>query len=69
MNKKFFFYFSIAMAVAYVSFGVFIMFFDGFAQMIASKEMRYIFGGLLILYGFLRSWRSYTFVKRKSEEK
>ena len=68
MNKTFFLYFSIAMAVAYISFGIYIMFFDGFAQMVASKEMRLLFGGLLIMYGLLRSWRSYTFVKRKSED-
>jgi hypothetical protein len=67
MNKKFFFIFSIVMAIGYFIFGIYIIFFDGFAQLVASKEMRYFFGAFLIVYGMIRSWRSYTFVKHHKD--
>ncbi len=64
MNKKYFFYFSLVMCVAYVAFGILIIFFDTAIQV--NKSMKVFFGVAIILYGIFRSIRSYQLVRGKS---
>lgn len=64
MNKKFFFYFSLVMAILYVSLGVYFIFFD---TLPVNKNMKLLFGIAVIAYGIFRSVRSYQLIKGKSD--
>lgn len=68
MLRKFVFYFSLIMTLIYVGLGIFLIFADEeMMNLDIPASMRYLLGGILIIYGIVRFVRAYQQNSKKNE--
>ena len=66
--RKFVYYFSMLMTLVYVGLGIFIIFADEQQMNLdIPQSMKYLLGGILILYGVVRFVRAYQQKSKKND--